>query len=88
MVIVLIPIFLLTGLLLVTFLMLLNITISIGTINGLNLYANVIRAQHTTYFTAKTSNSFPNLFIAWLNLDQGIEMCLYDGLDDYTNTWL
>ena len=87
MLLVLTPIFLLSGLLLVIFLTLLNLTVSIGTINGLTFYANVIRAQHTTFFTTKASNSFLSLFIAWLNLDQGIEMCFYDGLDDYINTW-
>ena len=27
-------------------------------------------------------------FISWLNLDLGIEVCLFDGLDGYWNTWL
>ena len=39
-------------------------------------------------FTLNFSNSFLSKFIAWLNLDQGIETCLYHGLDDYTVTWL
>ena len=56
--------------------------------NGLIFYANVIRAQHATFFTPDISNSFLSMFIAWLNLDQGIESCLYDGLDTYTSTWL
>ena len=84
---VLTPIFLLSGLLLVIFLMVLNLTVSVGTINGLTFYANIVRAQHTTFFTGKASSSFLSLFIAWLNLDQGIETCLYDGLDDYIITW-
>ena len=29
-----------------------------------------------------------SVFIAWLNLDFGIETCFYNGLDAYTNTWL
>jgi hypothetical protein len=68
--------------------MLLNLTISVGTINGLTFYANIIRAQHTTFFTPDISNSFLSKFIAWLNLDIGTEMCLYDGLDSYVITWL
>ena len=77
-----------SGFVLVTCLMLLNLTISVGTINGLTFYANIIRAQHTTFFTPDISTSFLSMFIAWLNLDMGAEMCLYDGLDSYVITWL
>ena len=79
---------LLSGLLLVILLMLLDLTVSIGTINGLTFYANIIQAQRATFITLDTSSSFSSKFIAWLNLDQGIDICLYDGLDDYTITWL
>ena len=60
---VIVLIFLLTGSLLVTFLMILNLTVSAGTVNGLIFYANIIRAQHTT-FTSDISNSFLSKFIA------------------------
>ncbi|MCG8623379.1 MAG: hypothetical protein MJE68_15475, partial [Proteobacteria bacterium] len=79
---------LIIGLLLVIFLMILNLTVSVGTINGLIFYVNIIRAQHAIFFTPDISNSFPSKFIAWLNLDQGIESCFYNGLDTYINTWL
>ena len=79
---------LLSGLMLVVFLMLLDLTVSVGTINGLTFYANIIQAQHVSFFTSDFSSSFLCKFIAWLNLDQGIETCLYNGLDDYTITWL
>ena len=84
----LIPSLLIVGLLLVIFLMILNLTISVGTINGLIFYVNIIRAQHAVFFTPDISNSFLSKFIAWLNLDQGIESCFYNGLDAYINTWL
>ena len=29
-----------------------------------------------------------SVFIAWLNLDFGIETCFYDGMDAYSKTWL
>ena len=29
-----------------------------------------------------------SIFIAWLNLDLGIQTCFYDGMDAYTKTWL
>ena len=28
------------------------------------------------------------MFVAWLNLDIGIDVCFFDGLDAYTKTWL
>ena len=77
-----------SGFVLVACLILLNLTVSVGTINGLTFYANIIRAQHTTFFAPDISTSFLSMFIAWLNLDVGAEMCLYDGLDSYVITWL
>ena len=76
------------GPVLVVSLMMLDLTVAVGTINGLTLYANIIYAQRTTFFTQDTSSSFLSMFIAWLNLDLGIETCIYDGLDEYAITWL
>ena len=36
----------------------------------------------------KHLDPFWAFFIAWLNLDLGIETCLYDGMDAYAKTWL
>ena len=83
-----IPTSLLAGLLLIVFLMMLNLTVSVGTINGLIFYVNIVRAQHAIFFTLDTSTSFLSKFIALLNLDQGVESCLYNGLDSYVETWL
>ena len=88
MLIAIIPSTLLAGLLLILFLMILNLTVSVGTINGLIFYANIIQAQHATFFTSEYYNSFSRTFIALLNLDQGFESCLYDGLNSYIETWL
>ena len=86
----LIPSVLIIGILLIALIMILNLTVSVGTINGLIFYANVIRAAHSTFFPEDTdiSRSVLSIFIAWLNLDLGIEVCLYDGLDAYVKTWL
>ena len=81
-------IFALAGILLVTGLVLLNLTVSMGTLNGLIFYANIVRANTATFFPDKTANTFLSWFIAWLNLDVGIETCFYDGLDAYMKTWL
>ena len=83
-----VPSVLLAGLLLVMLLMVLNLTVSVGTLNGLTFYANIIQIQHAIFFTPESTNCFPRVFIAWLNFDFGIESCLYDGLDGYVETWL
>lgn len=87
---VLVPMYLLSGLLLVILLMLLDLTVSanVATINGLVFYANIIRAQHTNFFNHGNSNSFLSLFIAWINLDQGVESCLCNSLDAVGSCWL
>ena len=68
-------------------LMLLNFTVSVGTINGLIFYANIFRANHANFLSQKASLSFFGVFIAWLNLDLGFEVCFYEGLDAYAKTW-
>ena len=83
-----IPSGLLAGLVLITVLMILNLTVSVGTINGLIFYANIIQAQHASFFIPDTSNLFLSKFIALLNLDLGTESCLYNGLDSYVEIWL
>ena len=83
-----IPVIAVAGIALVVFLMLLNLTVSVGTINGLIFYANIVRANQAIFFPHSTNNSFLSLFIAWMNLDLGFEVCLYDGLGAYTKTWL
>ena len=86
--VVIIPLMALAGVALVVGLMILNITVSIGTINGLIFYANIVRANSAIFFPYQTSHSFLSTFIAWLNLDLGIESCFYDNFDGLSVTWL
>jgi predicted outer membrane repeat protein len=79
--------FALAGIVLVVFLLVLDITVAKGTINGLILYANIIQANKAIFLPAQQRNIL-TIFIAWLNLDLGIESCFYDGLTAYTHTWL
>ena len=82
--ILLVPAFALSGIFLAAFLMLINLTVSVGTINGIIFYSNILRVNHAVFFP---SNSFLSWFIAWTNLDLGIETCFYDGMDAYAKTW-
>ena len=78
-------VFVLLGLVLVVFILYLNITVAVGTINGLTLYANIVMAYREIYIP---STNFFSVFISWLNLDFGMESCLYNGMDSYVKTWL
>ena len=85
--------FALAGLMLVLFLVVCNLTVSIGTINGLIFYANIVRVNHTFFFKTppfglKVIQQVLSVFIAWLNLDLGIETCFFHGMDAYIQTWL
>ena len=75
------------GVVLVVFLLLLNLTVSVGTINGLIFYANVIQINSSIFFRTGVTNIL-TVFIAWINLDLGIESCFYDGMDTYAKVWL
>ena len=86
----LIVLFTLAGILLVVFIKILNMTVSQGTINGLVFYANIVWGYQDVLFP-KTLNKWfmlMKIFIAWLNLDFGIETCFALGLTAYAKTWL
>ncbi len=85
--IVLIVPFAIIGIILVACIYLLNLTVATGTLSGLLFYANVIQANYQAFFPRDTVNFF-TIFLAWLNLDLGIEACLYDGMDIYVYSWL
>ena len=80
------------GIALVLIIKILELTVAIGTVNGLVFYANIIWAHQNMIAPVDKSPSgigqFLKVFIAWLNLDLGITTCLFDGLDAYWKTWL
>ena len=77
------------GILLVAALLALNMTVSVGLINGFIFYANIVSAGSAIFLPSNQQEfNFPSLFVAWLNLDIGIDVCFIDGLDTYTKTWL
>ena len=80
-------VFVLAGLALVIFLIVCNITVSEGMINGVVYYANIVHINRSIFFPSTEANPLA-VFIAWLNLDLGIETCFYDGMDAYAKAWL
>ena len=79
--------FALAGLALVFFLLIFRITVAAGTLNGLIVYANILSLNRDILLSTNSSN-FLTVFIAWLNLDFGIPLCFYNGMDAYARTWL
>ena len=73
--------FALAGVLLVILLFLLHLTVAAGTLHGLIFYANIVAANHHI-FLPQSSNHPTTIFIAWLNLDLGIQTCFYNGITD------
>ena len=78
---------LLAGIVLVVILLVLNLTVAIGTINSIIFYANIIYSNRRAYFSQSNLTFIP-VFISWLNLDIGIDTCFFEGMDAYAKTWL
>ena len=79
--------FALMGVVLVFLLLVCKLTVATGTLSGLVFYANVVGANRTIFLPVESTDAL-SVFIAWLNLDFGIETCFYDGMDTYSKTWL
>ena len=91
--------FITAGFALVFFIKILDLTVARGTINGLIFYANIIWINQSIFFPSGELKTNPaslhaqltgvlKVFVAWLNLDFGIETCFFHGLDAYWKTWL
>ena len=78
------------GFLLVFFVSVLNLTVTQGMINGLIFYANIVWTYQSVLFPNRIPNKliFLKIFIAWLNLDFGIEMCFISNLNAFWKSWL
>ena len=75
------------GVALVFLLLVCKLTVATGTLSGLVFYANIVGPNRAIFLPVESTDAF-SVFIAWLNLDFGIETCFYDGMDAYSKTWL
>ncbi len=64
-----------------------RLTVATGMINSVILYANIVQVNRNSFFPANMTNVL-TVFIAWMNLDFGFEVCFYNGMDQYLQTWL
>ena len=76
---------LLAGIVVVASLLILHLTVAMGTINGIIFYANIVAANRDKFFP---STSYITVFESWLNLELGIDTCFFDGMDFYWKTWI
>ena len=79
------------GIILVAILLMLNLTVAIGTLNGLILYANILSANKSILFQFPKCQyhiSKLSTVVFWLNLDIGIDTRCFEDMDAYTKMWL
>ena len=79
---------LVAGIVLVVSLYLLNFTVTIGTINGIIFYANIVSINDFVFLTNDNVFTPLRVFVSFVNLDLGIETCFYNGMDSYAKMWL
>ena len=79
--------FALMGIALVFLLFVCKLTVVTGTLSGLVFYANIVGVNQTLFLPVESTDVL-SVFIAWLNLDFGVESCFYNGMDAYSKTWL
>ena len=78
------------GILLILIVAVLNLTVTQGMINGLIFYANLIWAYQSILLPSDFGRELivHKTFIAWLNLDFGIETCFFRGMNAHSKAWL
>ena len=74
------------GLILVLLLFLLNLTVTDGDINAFIFYVNIISINNSIIFPI--NNTVIHAFVSLANLDLGITICFYNGMDNYAKVWL
>ena len=79
--------FSIAGIVLIALMFLLNLTVSLGIFNGLIFFANIVKLNDFVFFP-NGPIPFISQFISWINLDLGIETCLFNGMNDYIKIWL
>ena len=75
------------GIALILLLLICQLTVATGTLSGVVFYANIVGINQTLFLPVETTDAL-SVFIAWLNLDFGVESCFYNGMDAYSKTWL
>ena len=75
----------LAGILLIVSLLVLNLTVAVGTLNGIIFYANIVAANASIFLPSSCPN-FITVFVSWLNLEIGFDTCFFEGMDSFWKT--
>lgn len=78
---------LLAGVALVALLLVLNLTVAVGTLNGIIFYANIVAVNKSSFLPFSAPNVI-TVFISLLNLEIGFDICFSPGMDAYWKTLL
>ena len=70
------------GIALVILMLALNMAVAVGTLNGILFYAHIVAANAETYLLPFISPDFVTVFISWLNLEIGFDICFLDSRPD------
>lgn len=75
------------GIILVALILVLNLTVAVGSLNGIIFYANIVAANSNIFFPFSRPN-FATAFVSWFNLEIGFDICFFDGLNSFWKTFL
>ena len=77
------------GIAIVLMLFIFNLTVTEGNVNPFIFYVNIISINSTLFFPP-SHQSFNPAYVAvsLATLDLGIQVCFYDGMDEYAKMWL
>ena len=75
------------GITLVAILLVLNMTVAVGSLNGLIFYTNIVYANKSILLPFQET-SLVTVFISFLNLELRVDTCYFPGMDTYIKTWL
>ncbi len=82
-----IAVFAASGVLLIVFIFLTQMTVTTGTINGLIFYANILNSNQSVFFPEDFFRGY-QVFISWLNLNFGFETCFFNGMNQVSYSGL
>ena len=68
------------GIVLVMLMLALNVTVAIGTLNGILFYANIVASNTEAYFPLSSTPNLASVIVSWLNLDIGFDICFFNGM--------
>ena len=75
------------GVLVVALILALDLTVAVGTMNGLIFYANIVQALNQIFLPFEKQN-FITVFIQMLNTELSFNQCYFSGMDAYAKVWI